>query len=499
MSAIPSAVIVLAAGDGTRMKSSRAKVLHRIGGRTLIGHALRAAAQTEATHVAVTVRAHRDDVAAEVTQVWPDAIIADQDDIDGTGRATECALAALPDDLEGTVLVTTGDTPLLTTDALLALTERHERERNAVTVLTAHVDDPTGYGRVLRDSAGVVRGIIEHKDALRAFDEGTEFRDALNITEINSAIYAFDATVLRQCLGRLTTDNVQGERYLTDVVALAREAGGRVAAHIVDDSWQIQGVNDKAQLARLGKELNARTLRRLMVEDGVVVIDPATTWVDVEVTVGRDTVLQPGTQLVGATTIGADCTIGPDTTLKDTEVADGARVVRTQAELAVIGPDATVGPFSYLRPGTSLGTGGKIGGFVETKNAQIGDGSKVPHLSYCGDATLGPGVNIGAGTIFANYDGVTKHHSNVGAHAFVGSNSVIVAPRSIADGAYIGAGSAIVKDVGPGQLAVTRAQQRNLDGWVARRFPGSAAHQAALDAEAQTAPRTDDKDEKDFR
>ncbi len=494
MSATPAAVIVLAAGDGTRMKSSTSKMLHRIGGRTLVAHAVLAAAGTGAPHVAVTVRAHRDAVAAQVTQTWPEAIVADQDEIKGTGRAAECALDALPAGLTGTVVVTTGDTPLLATETLCALVERHEREANAVTVLTTHLDDPTGYGRILRDSDGAVRSIIEHKDALLARERGTQDRDALDVTEINSAIYAFDAAMLRDCLPKVTTDNAQGEKYLTDVLALARQAGGRIAAHVVEDRWQIEGVNDKAQLARMGKELGRRTLRRLMVEDGVIVIDPDTTWVDVDVTVGRDTVIQPGTQLLGATTIGAECAIGPDTTLTDTEVADGASVVRTQAELAVIGPRATVGPFSYLRPGTTLGEAGKIGGFVETKNAQIGDGAKVPHLSYCGDATLGPGVNIGAGTIFANYDSVDKHHTDVGAHAFVGSNSVVVAPRTIGDGAYVGAGSAVVKDVDPGQLAVTRAQQRNFDGWVARRFPGSAADRAAQ----QQIPAPD-KDEKDRR
>ena len=285
------------------------------------------------------------------------------------------------------------------------------------------------------------------------------------------------AALLREALAEVGTDNAQGEKYLTDVIGIARGRGLGVRAHLVEDLWQTEGVNDKVQLARLGAELNRRTVEAAM-REGAIVIDPATTWIDADVTIGPDTVVHPGTQILGATSIGRDCVIGPDTTLRDVEVDDGASVVRTQAELAEIGPGATVGPFSYLRPGTRLGADGKIGGFVETKNAQIGDGAKVPHLSYCGDATVGPGANIGAGTIFANYDGVTKGHTTVGAHSFVGSNSVIVAPRTIGDGAYVAAGSAVVSDVEPGQLAVTRAQQRNIDGWVARRRAGTATDEA---------------------
>lgn len=481
----PAAVVVLAAGDGTRMKSDLNKMMHTIGGRTLVAHALLAAAGTQAPHVAVAVRAQRERVAPHVAEVWPQALIADQDEIKGTGRAAECALAVLPPDLTGTVLVTYGDTPLLTTQTLLDLTEVHERAGNAVTVLTAHLDDPTGLGRVLRAPDGSVAGIIEHKDAVRAREEGGEHRDALDITEINSGIYAFDVTVLRTCLAQVGTDNAQGEKYLTDVLALARAAGGRIDSHSVDDLWQIQGVNDKAQLARMGRELNRRTLDALMREQGAVVIDPETTWVDTGVTVGRDTVLQPGCQLLGATTVGAGCTIGPDTTLKDTEVADGASVVRSHTELATIGAGASVGPYSYLRPNTVLGAGGKIGGFVETKNSRIADGAKIPHLTYCGDATIGEGANIGAGTIFANYDGVGKFPTTVGRHSFVGSGSVLIAPVDIADGAYVAAGSAIDGRVEPGQIAVARSRQRNVDGWVERRRAGTRTAEAARAALAR--------------
>ncbi len=235
------------------------------------------------------------------------------------------------------------------------------------------------------------------------------------------------------------TDNAQGEKYLTDVLAIARKAGGRVSAHLIADLWQTEGVNDRVQLARLGKELNRRTTERWM-REGVTIVDPDTTWIDSDATIGRDATILPGTQLLGATTIGERATIGPDTTLRDTEVGAGAEVKRTEALLAVIGPDATVGPFSYLRPGTELGAKGKIGGFVETKNAKIGDGAKVPHLTYAGDATIGEGANIGAGTIFANYDGVEKHHTTVGRHSFIGSDTVLIAPVTVADGAYVGGG-----------------------------------------------------------
>jgi bifunctional UDP-N-acetylglucosamine pyrophosphorylase/glucosamine-1-phosphate N-acetyltransferase len=481
----PTAVIVLAAGEGTRMKSTTPKVLHTIGGRTLVAHAIRAARGTGPQHLAVVVRHQRDRVAEHVAAIDEDAVIADQDEVAGTGRAVECGLDALPGGLDGTIVVTYGDVPLLTTETLNGLVAEHVSTGSAVTVITATLDDPTGYGRVIRDADGLVEAIVEQKDA------SPEQRA---IHEVNSGLYAFDAEVLREALAEVGTDNAQGEKYLTDVVAIARRRGLSVHAHLVTDLWQTEGVNDKVQLARLGAELNRRTVEQAM-RDGAIVIDPATTWVDADVTIGPDTVVHPNTQILGATTIGRECVIGPDTTLKDVEIGDGASVVRTQAELAEIGPGATVGPFSFLRPGTRLGSSGKIGGFVETKNAQIGDGAKVPHLTYCGDATVGEGANIGAGTIFANYDGLTKGHTTVGAHSFVGSNSVIVAPRAIGDGAYVAAGSAVVSDVSPGQLAVTRAQQRNIDGWVARRRAGTkteAAARAALAAEAEAALANED-------
>lgn len=471
----PTAVIVLAAGEGTRMKSTTPKVLHTIGGRSLVDHAIRAARGTLPDHLAVIVRHQRDRVATHIEEVDPDVLIVDQDELKGTGRAVECGLGALPSGLTGTVLVTYGDVPLLTSETLTRLVEIHNASADAVTVITATLEDPTGYGRIVRGADSAVEAIVEQKDC-------TEEQRA--IREVNSGIYAFDIEFLREALAEVGTDNAQGEKYLTDVVGISKRRGLGVHAHLIADLWQTEGVNDKVQLARLGAELNRRTVEQAM-REGAIVIDPATTWIDADVTIGPDTVIHPGTQIHGASTIGAECVIGPETTLRDVEVGDRASVVRTQAELATIGEAAKVGPFSYLRPGTKLGAKGKIGGFVETKNADIRDGAKVPHLTYCGDATVGEGANIGAGTIFANYDGVAKGHTEVGAHSFIGSNSVIVAPLTIADGAYVAAGSAVVSDVGPGQLAVTRAQQRNVDGWVARRRAGTKADEAARAALAR--------------
>jgi bifunctional UDP-N-acetylglucosamine pyrophosphorylase/glucosamine-1-phosphate N-acetyltransferase len=435
----------------------------------------------------VVVRHGRDAVAAHVGEVAPQAVVADQDDVPGTGRAVQCGLEALAGVREGaaasgTVLVTYGDVPLLDGATLRDLVAAHEAGGHAVTVVTAVVEDPTGYGRVLRDEHGGVSGVVEHKDA----DDAQRA-----VREINSGIYAFDGAVLADALSRVGRDNAQGEMYLTDVLRLAREAGGSVAAHRVDDVWQTEGVNDRVQLARMGAELNRRLVEGWM-REGVTVVDPATTWVDAGATLARDVTLLPGTQLLGATTVAAGATVGPDTTLRDCEVGEGASVVRSHAEGARIGAAATVGPFSFLRPGTVLGAKGKIGGFVETKNADIGDGAKVPHLTYAGDVTIGEGANIGAGTIFANYDGVAKHHTTVGRHSFVGSDSVLVAPVTVADGAYVGAGSTITHDVPAGAIAVARGQQRNVEGWVARRRAGTATAAAAQQATEQQATEQQD-------
>jgi bifunctional UDP-N-acetylglucosamine pyrophosphorylase/glucosamine-1-phosphate N-acetyltransferase len=470
----PAAVIVLAAGAGTRMRSRTPKVLHPLCGRSLLLHAIEAARGTSPAQLIAVVRHEREKVAGHLAEHAPDVLIADQDEVPGTGRAVQCGLEQVSSD-SGTVLVTYGDVPLLDATTLTELVAAHEGAGSAVTVLTARVADPTGYGRILRDAqTGEVAAIVEHKDA----DE-----DQRAIDEINSGIYAFDVDVLRRALGRVTTDNAQGEMYLTDVLAIARAEGGAVRSLVTEDAMLVEGVNDRVQLAQLGSEMRRRLLERHM-REGVTIVDPATTWVDAEVSIGQDTVIQPGVQLLGATTIGEDVQLGPDSTLQDTEVDDGASVVRTHALLAEIGPGASVGPFTYLRPGTVLGAGGKIGGFCETKNAQIGDGAKVPHLSYVGDAEIGEGTNIGAATIFANYDGVDKHRSRVGRHAKVGADNVIIAPVEIGDGAVTGGGTTILQDVPPGALAVNDTTMKIVEGWTSRRRPGTAADEAARSAQA---------------
>jgi bifunctional UDP-N-acetylglucosamine pyrophosphorylase/glucosamine-1-phosphate N-acetyltransferase len=461
------------------MRSATPKVLHAVAGRSLLGHALAAVRAVDPEHLVVVVRHERDRVAAHVVETDPAAVVADQDDVPGTGRAVQCGLEVLTDarggePLTGTVLVTYGDVPMLTGDTLADLVDAHEAGGHAVTVITADVEDPTGYGRVLRDDAGNVAGVVEHKDA----DD-----DQRAIREINSGLYAFDAAVLVDALGRVGRDNAQGEMYLTDVLRLAREGGGTVAAHRIDDVWQTEGVNDRVQLARMGAELNRRLVEHWM-RAGVTVVDPATTWVDAGVTLARDVTVLPGVQLHGTTSVAAGATVGPDTTLRDCEVGPGASVVRSHAEGARLAAGATVGPYSFLRPGTVLGARGKIGGFVETKNAVIGDGSKVPHLSYVGDAEIGEGANIGAATVFVNYDGVDKHRTVVGDHARVGSDTMLVAPVTIGDGAYTAAGSVVTQDVPPGAMAVARGRQRNVEGWVERRRPGSPAALAAERARA---------------
>jgi bifunctional UDP-N-acetylglucosamine pyrophosphorylase/glucosamine-1-phosphate N-acetyltransferase len=350
------------------------------------------------------------------------------------------------------------------------LTSTHAAEGAAVTVLTARVANPTGYGRIVRDAAtGDVIAIVEEKDA-KAHHKA--------IDEINSSMYAFDAATLRRALAVLDRKNAQREVLLTDVIGKAREAGKVSRAFVAADPWAIEGVNDRVQLARLAKELNRRTVTAAMYA-GVTIIDPETTWIDVGVTLERDVTLLPGTHLKAGTSIEAGAVVGPDSTLEATTVGAGATVNRVQAIGAVIGAGATVGPWTYLRPGTVLGARAKAGSFVEIKSADIGAGAKVPHLSYVGDATVGEGANIGAATIFANYDGMNKARTTVGRHAKVGSDTILVAPVTVGDGAYTGAGTVVREDVPAGALAVNEMKQRTIEGWVARRRLGTAAADAA--------------------
>ncbi|MEH6782136.1 MAG: bifunctional UDP-N-acetylglucosamine diphosphorylase/glucosamine-1-phosphate N-acetyltransferase GlmU [Rhodoglobus sp.] len=466
------AVIVLAAGQGTRMKSAKPKVLHRLAGRELIGHVVASARELNPDHVIAVVRHQRDEVVATLTELMPDILIVDQDDIPGTGRAVEVAVDSLPADFDGDVVVVSGDVPLLDSATLASLLEQHRTQSAAATVLSAILDDATGYGRVVRGVDGGLDRIVEQKDANA---------DEIAITEINSGTYVFQVGPLREQLVRITTDNAQAEKYITDVVGLLRGVGATVSAMPVTAGWMVAGVNDRVQLAEAARRMNELIVQKWQ-RAGVTIEDPATTWIDADVTLNPDVEILPGTQLKGATLVQSGAIIGPDTTLVDCEVGENAVVKRTDATLSVIGANASVGPFAYLRPNTRLGVSGKIGTFVETKNSSIGEGSKVPHLSYIGDTEVGEQSNVGAGTITANYDGVNKNRTVVGSHVRSGSHNVFVAPVRIGDGAYTGAGSVIRKDVPAGSLGINVAPQRNISGWVETNRAGTAAAQAAAAA-----------------
>ncbi|HLS63826.1 MAG TPA: bifunctional UDP-N-acetylglucosamine diphosphorylase/glucosamine-1-phosphate N-acetyltransferase GlmU [Ruania sp.] len=488
----PAAVIVLAAGQGTRMRSATPKVLHRIGGRSLLGHVLATARDLDPGRIAVVVRHERDQVAAHAQELDPAALIADQDEVPGTGRAVECGLSVLDaaahsdqaaagseagalTGVDGPVVILAGDVPLLDAGTLTALLQAHHADGNAVTVLTTNLTDPSGYGRVVRGSDGQVAKIVEQKDATA---------EELALTEINSSVYVMDARVLRGALGRLDRDNAQGEVYLTDVVALARADGGAVRALATDDPMLVEGVNDRVQLSTLGAELNRRVVTAWM-EAGVTVVDPATTWIDVGVQLEQDVTLLPGTQLQGGTRVATGAVVGPDSTLADVVIGAGATVTRTHGSDSQIDDGATVGPFTYLRPGTHLGQRGKLGAFVEVKNSEIGSGSKVPHLSYIGDATIGEESNIGAASVTVNYDGVHKHRTVIGSYVRTGADNMFVAPVQVGDGAYTGAGTVVRRDVPAGALGVSGGPQRNIDGWTVSRRPGTAAAEAAQQASGE--------------
>lgn len=455
------------------MKSDTPKVLHAMAGRSLLGHVIEAAATLEPHHLVVVTGHGRDQVQAHIDEVAPWAVTVVQEQQNGTGHAVRVALAGLADrgiEVEsGPVVVLTGDTPLLTGGTLVNLMLEHDATSASATVLTTRLDDPTGYGRIVRGADGSVAEIVEHRDA----DE-----TQLRIDEINSGMYAFDSGALASALGRITTDNSQGEEYLTDVIGLLRGDGLTVSASVCPDADDILGVNDRVQLAEAAAIMRDRINVEWM-RAGVTMADPATTWLDVDVELERDVLLRPQVVLQGPTSVASGAVIGPGTTLTSCEVGSGAEVIHTWAELAVIGEGAKVGPFTYLRPGTVMGAGTKAGAYVEIKNSTLGDGAKVPHLSYVGDADIGAGSNIGAATVTVNYDGVEKHRTVVGEHARIGSDTMLVAPVEVGDGAYTAAGSVITDDVPPGAMAVGRSRQRNVEGWVERRRSGSPAAEAA--------------------
>ena len=447
--------VILAAGKGTRMKSALPKVLHAVGGQSMLRHVMTAAEQAGAKRTIVVVGFGGDQVQAEIGAAAEYVLQAEQL---GTGHAMMQAQPALAG-YTGTVLLLCGDTPLLTGNTLQQLVAAHQQSGAAATVLTAIPADATGYGRILRDKSGQVLGIVEQKDAT------TEQKQ---IGEINTGIYCFEAAPLFAALAGLTCNNAQQEYYLTDVLAILAQAGQRVGAVEVADFQETLGINSRLQLAEAEKILRQRKLLELM-DSGVTVMDPASTFVDASVSIGEDTVLYPFTWLEGATTIGRNCRIGPNSRIADSQLGDAVTLHFSYAHECKIADGVTVGPYVHLRPDAELAAGVKVGNFVEVKNSRVGVGSKLPHLSYIGDADIGSGVNIGCGTITVNYDGKKKHRTVVGDTAFVGCNSNLVAPVSVGAGSYIAAGSTITKDVPDGALGVGRARQSNIAGWVEKK------------------------------
>jgi bifunctional UDP-N-acetylglucosamine pyrophosphorylase/glucosamine-1-phosphate N-acetyltransferase len=473
------AVIVLAAGQGTRMKSARPKVLHLLAGVPIVGHVLATARALEPRHIVVVVRHDRDTVAATVLEILPEAVIVDQDEIPGTGRAVELAIAELPAGFDGDVMIVSGDVPLLDAATLTGLLEAHRAGRTAGTLLSAVFEDATGYGRIIRSKKDTsVERIVEQSDATPA---------ELEIHEVNAGSYVFKLEPLREKLALLDTRNSQGEKYITDVIGLLHDQGAGVNAIKVSQNWIVGGINDRVQLAETARRLNDLIVRGWQIA-GVTVRDPQSTWIDLNATIAEDVELLPGTTIVGPTVIERGAIIGPDTSLDSCEIGAGATVRRTDATLSVIGAGASVGPFAYLRPGTYLGANGKIGTFVETKNSTIGNGSKVPHLSYIGDTEIGEDTNIAAGAITANYDDLTKHRTTIGSHVHTGSHNVFVAPVRIGDGAKIGAGAVVRKDVPAGALAISVAPQRNMTGWVEANRSGTESAKAAAEADGSKNP-----------
>jgi bifunctional UDP-N-acetylglucosamine pyrophosphorylase/glucosamine-1-phosphate N-acetyltransferase len=449
-------VVVLAAGEGKRFRSAVPKPLHPVAGRPLLWHVLAAAAPLKADRTVVVVGNGADQVTEAVRDFDLGAVsFAAQASQRGTGDALAAALPLVAD--AGDVLVLSGDTPLVPTALLERLLDTHRSARATATLLTCTFEDPTGYGRVLRDSGGEVTGVVEERDA-------TPAQRALR--EAGAGMYVFARPALDH-LAELRPDNQQGEYYLPDLVPLILSAGGRVVT-AEGPQDQVMGVNDRVELAAAAAVLRRRLLERLMLA-GVTVTDPATTYVDADVEVGQDTVVAPMTFLEAGTRVGARCRLGPNVRLVGCTVGDDATVSQAVAVQSVIGDRANVGPFASLRPGSDLGEATKAGTFVEVKNSVVGPGSKVPHLSYVGDADIGAGANVGAGAVFVNYDGVSKHRTVVGDGAFIGSDTMLVAPVTVGSGAQTAAGSTITKDVPPDALAIERSDQRTIEGWAARR------------------------------
>lgn len=459
----PLAAVVLAAGEGTRMRSSTPKVLHPLCGRPMLLHVVDALLALPLDRIVVVVGHGAERVTKtlqEQTATETPIEFVEQRVQAGTGDAASVALTAFPEELDGEddILVVPGDTPLLRPETLALVAREHRAADAAATVLTARRADPGDYGRIVRDGRGLVDRIVERSDASE---------EELAIDEVNTSIYCFRRGLLAPALRRLSPENAQGEYYLTDAVGVLRQTGHTVVAVEAPDPVEPTGVNDRAQLAAAESCLRARINDRWM-REGVTMVDPDRTYVDATVELEPEVRLLPGTILEGRTVVASGAVVGPDSHLVDTIVGEGAVVERSVAREAEIGDGAVVGPFAHLRPGTRLGPSAKAGSFVETKNAEVGEGAKVPHLAYVGDAEVGEGSNLGAGTITANYDGRSKHRTRIGRRVHTGSNTVLVAPVEVGDDATTGAGAVVVGDVPPGALA-KGVPARNEEGWAAAR------------------------------
>ena len=447
--------VILAAGKGTRMKSSLPKVLHSVGGKSMLQHVLDAASKAGAKRNIVVVGFGGEQVKEAIGDQAEFVVQAEQL---GTGHAVQQTASLLQGET-GTVMVLCGDTPLLTGELLKKLYDAHKEAGAKATVLTAIMPDATGYGRIIRTATGTVEKIVEHKDATEA---------ERKVQEVNSGIYCFEAQDLFQALSEVTCDNAQGEYYLPDVLEILRNKGEKIWAVAADDYESTLGINSRVQLSGAEKILRRRKNIELM-DSGVTIMDPDSTFIDADVTVGRDTVIYPFTWLEGTTTVGEACEIGPNTRFTDTKIGNHVTAHFSYGHECEIADEVILGPYVHLRPNTKLAHKVKIGNFVEVKNSNIGEGTKLPHLSYIGDCDMGSGVNMGCGTITVNYDGKTKFRTKVGNDAFIGCNSNLVAPVEVGDGAYVGAGSTITKNVPPADLAIARARQTNIAGWTDKR------------------------------
>jgi bifunctional UDP-N-acetylglucosamine pyrophosphorylase/glucosamine-1-phosphate N-acetyltransferase len=458
MRAVPApTVVILAAGEGTRMRSSLPKVLHPLCGRPLIMWPVVAAQAAGADKIVVVDNPKRrleDHLPATVE-------FAVQPEPNGTGGAVKAATEHIAD--EATVVILSGDVPLITAEAIDDLVKAHENAGAAATMATMEPEDPGQYGRVIRDEHGNVEKVVEAKAS------GTDATpEQLAIREVNTGIYAFDGAKLKDALEQLDSDNAQGELYLPDVLPILKRQGETINAHLITDDTLTAGINDRNQLAEVRKVAQQR-IHAFHGANGVTIVDPDNTQIDVDVTIGKDTTIEPGTSLKGDTHIGTDCRIGPHTTITDSTLGDGVSMPHSYAVSARIEDFATIGPFAYLRPDAHLMQGAKAGAFVEIKNSNIGRGSKVPHLSYIGDTDVGEGTNIGAGNITANYDGKHKHRTTIGSNVRTSVNTSFVAPVEVGDGAYTGAGSVITEDVPPNALGIARARQTNIADYAERR------------------------------